>query len=423
VYFPIHDIWHDGSEGLPLFTMHNQEKWLQPTGFYRAAMELRNQGIPCDFVSDRLLVQVKVNEKRIEAGDVSAKLLVIPETTHMPLDTARRLVDLAKAGATIVFLGKLPTDVPGNSDLVNRKEQLATIFAEAKGEGVIPIPRGSFVVPGNPKHVLAALGGHPEPLAERGLRFIRRKQADGWSYFVVNTTGRDFLDDITFSTPLKSSVLLDPMSGRSGVAPPGQAIRLKLSPGESRIIRTYTHKQQAEGPRWSDFDPAANPIELTGNWKVSFLDGGPIVPPSYGTSSLGSWTDQKDDAYRNFSGTAVYRLEFDRKEKSPAILDLGEIANTAKVRLNGKDAGTCWAPPHRLDVSDLLVTGKNVLEVEVTNLAANRIADLDRRKVQWKAFHEINFVNIDYKNFDASGWKPLPSGLLGPVKLIPVKAP
>ena len=195
-----------------------------------------------------------------------------------------------------------------------------------------------------------------------------------------------------------------------------------LAPGESRIIRTYASKQ-AEGPSWTDFDPVANPVELTGNWKVSFLDGGPVLPPSFGTSSLGSWTDQKDDSYRNISGTAVYRLEFDLKEKSSAILDLGEIAHTAKVRINGEDAGTCWAPPHRLDVRDLLVAGKNVLEVEVTNLAANRIADLDRRKVQWKAFHEINFVNIDYKNFDASGWKPLPSGLLGPVKLIPVKAP
>ena len=136
-----------------------------------------------------------------------------------------------------------------------------------------------------------------------------------------------------------------------------------------------------------------------------------------------SWTEQASDACKNFSGTALYRLEFDLKETFPALLDLGEIYHTAKVRLNGKDAGTCWAPPHRLDVRDLLVAGKNVIEVEVTNLAANRIADLDRRKVPWKAFHEINFVNIDYKNFDASGWEPLPSGLLGPVTLIPVKEP
>ncbi|MEI7908710.1 MAG: hypothetical protein WCK77_03640 [Verrucomicrobiota bacterium] len=52
------------------------------------------------------------------------------------------------------------------------------------------------------------------------------------------------------------------------------------------------------------------------------------------------------------------------------------------------------------------------------NLAANRIADLDRRHVPWKQFREINFVNIDYKPFDASGWPAMASGLLGPVRLL-----
>ncbi len=38
-----------------------------------------------------------------------------------------------------------------------------------------------------------------------------------------------------------------------------------------------------------------------------------------------------------------------------------------------------------------------------------------------KAFHEINFVNIDYQPFDASVWPAHPSGLLGPVELIPIR--
>ena len=37
-----------------------------------------------------------------------------------------------------------------------------------------------------------------------------------------------------------------------------------------------------------------------------------------------------------------------------------------------------------------------------------------------RKFHEINFVNIDYEPFDASNWKPMPSGLLGPVVLKPL---
>ncbi|CAA9217154.1 MAG: GH106 [uncultured Chloroflexia bacterium] len=62
-----------------------------------------------------------------------------------------------------------------------------------------------------------------------------------------------------------------------------------------------------------------------------------------------------------------------------------------------------------------LVDGENQLEIDVTNVMANRLADLDRRKVPWRKFF---LVNIQYQPFDASDWEPLPSGLLGPVQLV-----
>ncbi|MBM4156629.1 MAG: hypothetical protein FJ221_16625 [Lentisphaerae bacterium] len=67
--------------------------------------------------------------------------------------------------------------------------------------------------------------------------------------------------------------------------------------------------------------------------------------------------------------------------------------------------------------ADLLRPAGNKLEIEVTNLAANRIRDLDRRKVAWRIFRDINLVNIKYKPFDASNWPVFDSGLLGPVVL------
>jgi hypothetical protein len=72
-------------------------------------------------------------------------------------------------------------------------------------------------------------------------------------------------------------------------------------------------------------------------------------------------------------------------------------------------------------VGEFLKPGRNILELEVTNLAANRIRDMDQRKVNWKIMREINFVDINYRPFDASGWQLTPSGLLGPVALVPLK--
>jgi len=57
----------------------------------------------------------------------------------------------------------------------------------------------------------------------------------------------------------------------------------------------------------------------------------------------------------------------------------------------------------------------------VTNVAANRIRDLDIRHVNWKSFYEINFVNRDYHPFDASTWPIRESGLIGPVILSPME--
>ncbi|PHR86084.1 MAG: hypothetical protein COA80_19940, partial [Leeuwenhoekiella sp.] len=80
---------------------------------------------------------------------------------------------------------------------------------------------------------------------------------------------------------------------------------------------------------------------------------------------------------------------------------------------------TAWSVPFRLRLHDLKPKG-NTLKIAVTNLGANRIRAKERRGEEWKNFYEINMVNKDYKPFDASVWELTPSGLLGPVTLIPL---
>ena len=97
------------------------------------------------------------------------------------------------------------------------------------------------------------------------------------------------------------------------------------------------------------------------------------------------------------------------------------MRESARVRLNGAEVVTAWSLPFRVRIGAQLKPGRNVLELEVTNLAANRIRDLDRRGVPWKIMREINVVNINYQPFDASAWDLTPSGLLGPVALVPLR--
>ena len=102
-------------------------------------------------------------------------------------------------------------------------------------------------------------------------------------------------------------------------------------------------------------------------------------------------------------------------------IDLGDVRESARVFINGKEAAGLYSVPFSAPVGKYLKPGRNRLEIEVTNLSANRIRDLDRRKVQWKIFHDINIVTQLYEKFDASQWSLTPSGLLGPVTLTPMK--
>ena len=86
--------------------------------------------------------------------------------------------------------------------------------------------------------------------------------------------------------------------------------------------------------------------------------------------------------------------------------------------MNGKKAGTLWCFPFELEVGPFLKAGENEIRIEVSNLGANGIRYLDQQGVRWKKFHDINFVNLDYRPFDASRWDPVPSGLEGRVELI-----
>ena len=104
------------------------------------------------------------------------------------------------------------------------------------------------------------------------------------------------------------------------------------------------------------------------------------------------------------------------------------VHESAHVVLNGRDLGTFIGPWFRVDVPADALRDRNVLQVEVSNLMANRIADLDRRGVPWKKFYNTNFPPRLAANrgedglFSAAKWTPLPSGLLGPVTFTPLRA-
>ena len=434
IYWPIYDIWSKKDGMIQNLTVHGIDNWLHPTPFHKTAKILWDRGYAFDYVSDRQLAAAKVSDREILMGDLPYLVVILPECAVIPLRTLENLLDLAKQGATVVVQNRLPRDVPGLANLEERRETLNRMLSSLKfsplpGSDIrsAPLGEGGILLGADVEEMLA-LGQIPrEAATDRGVEFIRRTHKQGHHYFLTNLSENSLNDWVPLGVPARSVMIFDPLTGTRRIAVHRRAengateVYLQMPPGKSLILRTFAG-QFLHGPKWRYLEPAAAPRELKGTWRVRFVDGAPKLPDAYETQTLASWANRDDPEAKRFAGTARYTLTFQKPEGSYAdwMLDLGEVRESARVILNGGYVGTLWSIPFRTPVGALLKPGENTLEVEVTNLSANRIADLDRRKVPWKKFHDINYVNINYKKFDASAWPPMDSGLLGPVRLVPM---
>ncbi len=424
LYWPISDRWSNPNGLLQAFTVHARE-WFEDQSIGRAAEWLWNRGYQFDYVSDKQLAAAGVASGKIKMPGGDYHVIVVPQCELMPVQTLHHLAALAEAGATIIFEKELPKDVPGLAKLGSRRAEFKKLagalqrFALAKRAG-----SGSVLI-ADLETALAASKTTRESLFDQpGLMCIRRSVGDGRYYFLANRSTNTFEGWLPLAAQLRSAAIFDPLTGQTGVAQSRirdtAEVFLQLAPGESRIVRTFS-KRQLKGEPWKYVSTVGEPVVLNGTWRVKFLKGGPELPASFETDSLASWTQQTDTNAQRFAGTARYTLRFD----APAgftknlRLDLGEVCQSARVRLNGRDLGTLIAPPFQVTIEKLKARN-NVLEVDVTNVSANRIRDLDRRGVVWKKFRDINIVNIDYKPFNAADWPLTDSGLLGPVTLTPV---
>jgi hypothetical protein len=428
LYWPIYDVWHNPKGLHQNYTVH-QRSWVEDQPAGRLAESLLKRGYSFDFVSDRQLFAATAGTGHTQVTGGRYPILLVPSTNHMPLPTLERLLALAKSGATVAFQDRLPPGVPGYKDVEQRAAQLRTLLDSVTlgnpnaGVREARLGNGRILV-GETEACLAAAGARREALADRsGLNYIRRASPAGSFYFISNR-GSEAVDGwVPLSAGATSAALLDPMTGRTGIAASrkaGQAteVYLQLEPGASIFVRTSSSR--ASGSRWSYFTPAGAAIPVQGTWNVSFIDGGPDLPSTQKVSRLASWTESGGESVQRFAGTAVYSIRFDAPSGVHQwLLELGDVRESARVRLNGRNAGALIAPPFRV-VLDGLKPKDNLLEVEVTNTSANRLRDLDLRKVPWKIFHDINIVNLDYKPLIPSNWPLRESGLLGPVMLRPL---
>jgi hypothetical protein len=252
-------------------------------------------------------------------------------------------------------------------------------------------------------------------------------------YFIANRSGKSMEGWYSVNSNLQNSICFNPMNDAIGKASVRKSasgdweVYLQLAKDESILLQTA--KETVTATAYPYYQTAGNPVELNGSWTLNFLKGGPVLPAPKQLTSLQDWTSI-DTSYQYFSGTAAYTTSF----KKPAgnakqyVLSLGQVKESADIILNGVKLASLIGPVFQLKIDASLLKAENKLEIQVANSMANRIIDLEKRKVVWKKFNNTNFPARLAQNrnanglFDASNWLPKASGLSGTVQLIPIQS-
>jgi hypothetical protein len=413
VYWPFYDVAAAELGGRRNYTnidSGDNAGWFMEFPLSGLSESLKNSGYTFDYVSDKQLLNSKVSNGEIVApGGATYKAVVVPATRFMPLETLQQLMEFIAHGGKVFFDTHLPRNVPGMYKLEMREEQMEAMK--------LAIDSDRWV--GHVIDLLADASVHGErDLALKGFNHLQmEKNGEDW-YMVFNCGIRKLDAWIELRSKARSYVLYFPETGEISLAAnQGDSVRIQLEPERAVFIRCS--RRHIDAPQFVYMDQQNESFEVKGLWNIEFIEGGPVYPESITTDRLDSWTRLGDDQTHRFSGTARYWITFDwDKKANSALINLGDVKDCAHVKLNGKAMGSLLGPTFKVKV-DNLVEGENLLEVEVTNVAANRIRDYDIRGVDWKKFYDINFVNITYIPFDASGWEISESGLLGPVTIQP----
>jgi len=386
------------------------------------------KGYSFDYINAEILLNsAKVKDGFIElASGMKYKVLVLPKQENMRPELLRKIVQLVKDGA--VVLGPAPTKSPSYENFPEAdqevKELASSLWGHVDGKNVKHENFGKGMIASGMEmqELFDLIGVIPDFKVKENdpVLFIHRHQSDGDMYFVSNQSEQTITINPEFRIEGKEPELWDPLTGKTRKLKAYKfeggktSVPLQLESLESVFIIFRTATQNSpSGKVEANFPETENIVTVNSPWSVVFDSGmrGPVHPVKMET--LEDWTQNSNDSVKYYAGTAIYQnniqLNNISKEKT-YYLDLGKVMTIAKVRVNGQYAGGAWTAPWRVDISDFVQEGDNVIEISVTNNWMNRlIGDSMLPEKDRQTWSPINPYN-EKSELQSSG-------LLGPVSL------
>ena len=394
-----------------------------------AIFEHKSPGVPAgygfDYINADGLIHMLsvVNGRIITKSGMSYRVLGLdPYSQHMSLPVLRAIHKLVQDGAVVA--GPKPTDDPSLADDSAEFRKLnEELFGD--GSGVHQAGKGTVYAGQNLADVFKSLKVAPDfdytkPESDTRLLFAHRKLAEGDLYFVDNRNDRDEKVDAVFRVTGKAPELWHPETGSSEpasykIADGRTTVPLHLEPWGTVFVVFRTTTQTASRTLPGRVETQIATVE--GPWKVSFQPGRG-APASITLDKLISWSDSADSGVKYFSGEGTYTKTLQAssdwfKDGTKLWIDLGDVKNLAEVTVNGRALGQVWHAPYRVDATNALKPGANEVSIKVINAWVNRLIGDQQPDATTK------YTFADVKPYKAKS-PLLPSGLIGPVKVLSV---
>jgi hypothetical protein len=370
-----------------------------------------------------LLKRLSVKNERLVLPDgMQYRILVLPDSNTMPMETLEKITSLVSDGATVI--GKPPTRDSGLKnypDCDRQIKELATaLWGDCDGvaQTVHRYGKGRVFFGKSIRAVLSGDGIVPDfETAHPAIDFIHRATDDADIYFVSNLDGKTQKTTCTFRMSGRQPELWDAVSGKTfilsdlSVKNNRTSIPMEFAGFQSYFVVFPKRSQHTSLPQRNAF-PALEPVgSIDGQWTVRF-DPAWGAPEQVVFDSTDDWTQREEAGIRYYSGKATYSKIFhmDTVPDQPVYLDLGMVREIARVRLNGTDLGILWTNPWRTAITNVLQRGDNRLEIDVINNWNNRLAGDAALPESERLTHTNVVITPD---------TPLrSSGLLGPVTLL-----
>jgi hypothetical protein len=427
----------------------------------------------------------KVNEGKLRIGKGTYSVIIVPGARFMPPQALERLAEFAESGGTLILTERLPEAAPGLPHQEERTARLHAMMKRLWGntgptskEGV-SVGKGRVVfaatragaleqIPNvlTPDCFIVEAGGNSENalnFARVNVGFLHRRLGSRDFYFLSNISSEPRRVRMRFAVGHRQPERWDPETGSIDEVLPyfysvvGAAneevteVQLRLDAFESCFVVFGESREQPVVTRTNFWGPLRiekktarrivtglaeenakfwfetpqrkrrllvkgipESLRVGGPWTLKLGKGPPIA-----LAALRSWNDIPEG--KSYSGWATYETTIEIAELGPDlewVLDLGTVHETAEAELSGVALGAAWKGKRELRCSNAIRVGKNQLIVRVANLWIHRMRSLPEPDSHLLA----ETYGIRRGRYGEISAKELPpSGLLGPVRLVPLK--